>query len=249
MDNKKLKKILNDYKNGKIKAKDIFQYFLYFPYKDLKFAKIDTYRNLKFGFPEVIYGKEKKLSHLVKIVENMMKLHSNFIITKVDEKIAKKLRNKFPSLTYFPDAKIMSVKGAKIDKKKGYICVVCAGTSDIPIAEEAAITAEILGNKVERIYDVGVAGIHRLLDKIEILNKAKCIIVVAGMEGALPGVVGGLVGKAVIAVPTSVGYGTNFFGLTPLFTMLNSCSPNVVVVNIDNGFGAGRLASIINQMR
>lgn len=240
-----LLKILNNFKKGKIDEAEVLSHFLTFPYKDIKFAKIDTHRNLKFGFPEVIYTPGKKFQHLVKIVENMLKLHSNFMLTKVDEKTAKKLKKKFPSLVYFPDARIMSVKKGKKIKKNGYICVVCAGTADIPVAEEAAITGEILGNKVERIYDAGVAGIHRLIDKVNLLNNSRCIIAVAGMEGALPGVVGGLVSKPVIAVPTSVGYGANFGGITPLLTMLNSCSPNVVVVNIDNGFGAAFFANLI----
>jgi len=227
----------------KLKKLKILEELQYFPYRDIGFAKIDTHRNLKFGFPEVIYAPGKKIQYLIKIVENMMKLHSNFMITKIEEDLSEKLKEKFPSLIYFPEAKIMSVKKKK-PTKKGYICVVCAGTSDIPVAEEAATTAE-LGNRVERIYDAGVAGIHRLFDKIDILNKSKCVIAVAGMEGALPSVIGGIVAKPVIAVPTSVGYGTSFSGITPLLTMLNSCSPNVVVVNIDNGFGAAFFANLI----
>lgn len=246
MDSEKLKKILRDYKEGKIKEEKILEYFLYFPYKDLKFAKIDTHRSLKFGFPEVVFAPGKKFEHLVEIIENMLGMHANFMITKLDESTANKLKEKFPSLIYFTEAKIMCKKINKKRTRKGYICVVCGGTADIPIAEEAAKTAEILGNKVERIYDAGVAGIHRLLDKVDILNKSRCVIVVAGMEGALPSVVGGLVSKPVIAVPTSVGYGTNLSGIAPLLTMLNSCSPNVVVVNIDNGFGAGFFASLIS---
>jgi len=245
MELKKLKKILEDYKKGKISQKEVLKELQYLPYKDIGFSKIDTHRNLKFGFPEVIYGPGKKIQHLIKIVENMMKLHSNFMITKIEKDVSEKLKEKFPSLIYFPEAKIMSVKKKK-PIKKGYICVVCAGTSDIPVAEEAATTVEILGNKVERIYDAGVAGIHRILDKVNILNKSKCVIAVAGMEGALPSVIGGIVAKPVIAVPTSVGYGTNFSGITPLLTMLNSCSPNVVVVNIDNGFGAAFFAHLIS---
>ncbi len=237
MDKEKIKNLLNDFKKGKITEDQFIEKLKYFPYIDINFAKIDTYRSLKFGFPEVIFGQYKSYEHLKNIISKMKEIHSNFIITKVDEKIAKKLKKDFPEIIYFKEAKILTFKKEK-RKKEGYVCVVTAGTSDIPVAEESAICLEILGIKVERIYDVGVAGIHRLLDKIEILNNSKCIIVVAGMEGALPSIVGGIVGKPVIAVPTSIGYGANLNGIAPLLTMLNSCSPNVVVVNINNGFGA-----------
>ncbi|MGC8976310.1 MAG: nickel pincer cofactor biosynthesis protein LarB [Candidatus Ratteibacteria bacterium] len=237
MDKEKIKKLLTDFKKGKITEDQFIEKLKYFPYIDINFAKIDTYRSLKFGFPEVIFGQYKSYEHLKNIISKMKEIHSNFIITKVDEKIAKKLKKDFPEIIYFKEAKILTFKKEK-RKKEGYVCVVTAGTSDIPVAEESAICLEILGIKVERIYDVGVAGIHRLLDKIEILNNSKCIIVVAGMEGALPSIVGGIVGKPVIAVPTSIGYGANLNGIAPLLTMLNSCSPNVVVVNINNGFGA-----------
>ncbi|MGB9677733.1 MAG: nickel pincer cofactor biosynthesis protein LarB [Candidatus Ratteibacteria bacterium] len=237
MDKEKIKKLLTDFKKGKITEEEFIEKLKYFPYMDINFAKIDTYRSLKFSFPEVIFGQYKSYQHLKNIISKMKKIYSNFIITKVDEKIAGKLKKDFPEIIYFKEAKILTLK--KEEKKKdGYVCVVTAGTADIPVAEESAVTLEILGIKVERVYDVGVAGIHRLLDKIEILNNSKCIIVVAGMEGALPSIVGGIVGKPVIAVPTSIGYGANLNGIAPLLTMLNSCSPNVVVVNINNGFGA-----------
>jgi len=237
MDIEKIKNLLNDFKNGKIKEEEFIKRLKYFPYLDLNFAKIDTHRFLKFGFPEVVFGLNKSYQHLKRIISEMKKIYSNVIITKVDEKTANKLKKIFPKIIYFKEAKILAFKKEK-RKNSGYVCVVSAGTADIPVAEESAITLEILGIKVERIYDAGVAGLHRLLDKIEILNKARCLIVVAGMEGALPSVVGGLVGKPVVAVPTSVGYGINLNGIAPLLTMLNSCSPNVVVVNINNGFGA-----------
>lgn len=246
MEIRRLKKILKDYKKGKIGEKEILEQLQYLPYIDIGFTKIDTHRNLKFGFPEVIYGEGKTLSQIEKIVKEMLKRHSKLIITKVDEKFALQIIKKFPSLRYYKECRIISTKIKKTKKKK-YICVVSGGTSDIPVAEEASIVAEILGNRVVRIYDAGVAGFHRLIDKIEILNGAECLIVVAGMEGALPSVVGGIVGKPVIAVPTSVGYGTNFKGIAPLLTMLNSCSPNVVVVNIDNGFGAAFFAHLITD--
>ena len=244
MEVERLKKILENYRKGKISQRKVLKELQYFPYKEVGFSKIDTHRNLKFGFPEVIYGAGKSISQIERIVREMLKKHSKLIITKIGEEVASELIKKFPSLRYYREAKIVSTQ-IKKSKKRKYICVVSAGTSDIPVAEEASVVAEILGNRVVRIYDAGVAGLHRLLDKIEILNGAECLIVVAGMEGALPSVVGGIVGKPVIAVPTSVGYGTNFKGITPLLTMLNSCSPNVVVVNIDNGFGAAFFAHLI----
>ncbi|HOK56631.1 MAG TPA: nickel pincer cofactor biosynthesis protein LarB [bacterium] len=237
MDREKIKKLLIDFKEGKITEEKFIEKLKYFPYLDINFAKIDTHRSLKFGFPEVVFGQNKSYQHLKEIISKIKKIHSNVIITRVEEKIANKLKKDFPEIIYFKEAKILTFKKEK-RKKDGYVCVVTAGTADIPVAEESAITLEILGIKTERIYDAGVAGLHRLLDKIEILNKARCLIVVAGMEGALPSVVGGLVGKPVVAVPTSVGYGINLNGIAPLLTMLNSCSPNVVVVNINNGFGA-----------
>ncbi|MCX7917819.1 MAG: nickel pincer cofactor biosynthesis protein LarB [bacterium] len=243
MDRGKLEKLLKDFKRGKITEDEFIEKLKYFPYYDLNFVKIDTHRSLKFGFPEVIFGQNKTLQQIKGILLEIKKIHSNVIITRVEKEIAEKIKKDFPEIIYFEDAKILTFKKEK-EKKDGYVCIVTAGTADIPIAEEAGITLEILGIKVKRIYDAGVAGLHRLLDKIEILNKAKCIIVVAGMEGALPSVVGGLVGKPVIAVPTSIGYGMNLNGIAPLLTMLNSCSPNVVVVNINNGFGAGFFAYI-----
>lgn len=237
MEKNKLKKLLQDYKNGKINEDDFIENLKYFPYIDTNFAKVDTHRTLKFDFPEVVFGKGKKLSHLKEIIQNIRKIHSNLIITKVEPEIANEIKKFFPDIIYFEEARILTFKKEK-PKFKDYVSIVTAGTADIPVAEEAAITLEILGVKVERIYDVGVAGLHRLLDKLKILNSSKCVIVAAGMEGALPSVVGGLISKPVIAVPTSIGYGMNLNGIAPLLTMLNSCTPNVVVVNIDNGFGA-----------
>lgn len=243
MDKEKLKNLLKEFKEGKIKEEEFIEKLRFLPYKDIKFAKIDSLRSLKFNFPEVVYGKDKTYEQIKEIISEMKKEYSNLIITKVEENIAEKIKNDFPDIIYFKEAKILTFKKEKI-KKNGYVCVITGGTSDIPIAEEASITLEILGIEVKRIYDAGVAGIHRLIDKIEILNKAKCLIVIAGMEGALPSVVGGLTSKPVIGVPTSIGYGVNLNGIAPLFTMLNSCSPNVVVVNINNGFGAAFFAYI-----
>jgi len=239
MDNEKIKKLLKEFKEGKINEEEFLEKLKYLPYIDIQFSKIDTHREIRFGFPEVVYGEGKSFQQLKTIIKEIKKHHSNLIVTRVDEKKAKRIKKEFPDILYYKEAKILTFKKEKEkEKKNGYVCVITAGTSDIPIAEESATTLEILGVKVARIYDAGVAGLHRLIDKIEILNKAKCLIVVAGMEGALPGVVGGITGKPVIGVPTSIGYGANLNGIAPLLTMLNSCSPNVVVVNINNGFGA-----------
>ncbi|MCM8772467.1 MAG: nickel pincer cofactor biosynthesis protein LarB [Candidatus Omnitrophica bacterium] len=237
MNKEKLKSLLKDFKKGNIGEEEFIEKLRLLPYKDIGFAKIDNLRSLKFGFPEIVYGKDKTYEQLKKIISEIKKEYPNFIVTKVEENIAKKIKKDFPEIIYFKEAKILTLKKEKI-KKNGFVCVITGGTSDIPVAEEASVTLEILGIEVKRIYDAGVAGIHRLIDKIEILNKAKCLIVVAGMEGALPSVVGGLTSKPVIGVPTSIGYGINLNGIAPLLTMLNSCSPNVVVVNINNGFGA-----------
>jgi NCAIR mutase (PurE)-related protein len=243
MDKQKIKELLKNFKDGKINEEEFIEKLKYLPYIDLKFSKIDTHRAVRFGFPEVVYGEGKSLEKLKSIIKEIRKHHSNLIVTRVDEKMAKRIKKEFPDILYFKEARILTFRKEK-EKKNGYVCVITGGTSDIPFAEESAITLEILGIKVERIYDAGVAGLHRLIDKIEILNKAKCLIVIAGMEGALPGVVGGITGKPVIGVPTSIGYGANLNGIAPLLTMLNSCSPNVVVVNINNGFGAAFFAYI-----
>lgn len=241
MKRESLRQLLREFKKGKIKEEEFIEKITHLPYKDIGLAKIDTNRCLKFGFPEVVYGEGKSVGDLKKIIEQMRKIYSNIIITRVKESIAKEIKKKFPEIIYFRQGKILTFRKEK-KKGKNYICVITAGTSDIPVAEECACVLEIFGVPVKRIYDAGVAGIHRLVDKIEILNKAKCLIVIAGMEGALPSVVGGIVKRPVIGVPTSIGYGTNLNGITALFTMLNSCSPNVVVVNINNGFGAAFFA-------
>ncbi|RKY30843.1 MAG: nickel pincer cofactor biosynthesis protein LarB [Candidatus Omnitrophota bacterium] len=242
----RLKKLLSDYKKGNISQKKIIEKLKILPYLDINSAKIDTNRSLKFGFPEVIYGEGKSISQLKEIIKRLKKINSNFMVTKLEKSVADKIIEEFPDLIYFPEGKILTLKKEKPRKRK-YICVVSAGTSDLEVAEEASLTCEILGNKVKRIYDAGVAGLHRIIDKISILEKSKCVIVVAGMDGVLPSVIGGLVSRPVIAVPTSIGYGANFKGIAPLLTMLNSCSPNVVVVNINNGFGAGFFAHLITN--
>jgi len=247
-----LKNIIRSVKNRTISSGEAFKRLKDLPYSNLGFAKIDNHRALRKGFPEVIYAPGKAIEHLKKIVSHCLKNGSGLLITKAESDIYINLKYKYPDLKYNNPAKIiyfpclpagMGQKGHK--KKKGFISIVTAGTADIKIAEEAALTLEIMGNKVKRIYDVGVAGIHRVLDKRNILNNSRAIIVVAGMEGALASVVAGLVNKPVIAVPTSVGYGASFKGLAPLLTMLNCCAPGTVVVNIDNGFGAAYFADMI----
>jgi hypothetical protein len=208
---------------------------------------IDHHRPLRKGFPEVIFGEGKDAEQVIKIMERMVTAHENILVTRIDEKKAKVVLQHFPHATYHHRARALTLRAGEVAAGKGTILIISAGTSDIPVAEEAALTAHIMGNEVETLYDVGVSGIHRLLSHQEKLLEASVLIVVAGMEGALPSVVGGLVARPVIAVPTSVGYGTSFGGLAALLAMLNSCASNVAVVNIDNGFGAGYIASLINR--
>jgi len=217
---------------------------------DLGFAKLDLDRLRRRGFQEVIYCPGKTKEHLKKICREFIKNKQDLLLTKLEKGTFASLKKIFPRLNYNPLAKIGYL--TKTRKRlavalKGLVAVVSAGTSDIPIAEEAAVTLEVMGNRVIRLYDIGVAGVHRLMDKIDLIKKAKVVIVVAGMEGALASLVGGLVSCPVIAVPTSCGYGASFSGLSALLTMLNSCSPGIAVVNIDNGFGAGYFASLINK--
>lgn len=242
-----LLKLLEDFKSNKITKTSIYKKLIDLPYKDLGFAKLDTHRMLRKGFPEVIYCPGKSLGQLELIVKKSINDRGALVLSKAGEDIYNLLKKVFPKLKYNKDAKIIFYIKNKNIRKKGRILIVTAGTSDVPIAEEAACIAQIMGNKVERLYDVGVAGIHRLFDKKALLEKANVLIVVAGMEGALASVVAGISPKPVIAVPTSVGYGSSFKGLSALLTMLNSCAPGVVVVNIDNGFGAGYFASMINK--
>lgn len=219
-------------------------------YEDLGFAKVDHHRQKRQGFPEVIYGEGKTTEQIISILEAMKARGNDVLITRITEDKAEGVLNKHPEFTYEKIAEIMYWKADNNSqpKEEGYIAVVCAGTSDLRIAEEAAITAEVLGSNVRRFYDVGVAGIHRLLDQAPAIQQATVSVVVAGMEGALPSVVGGLVSHPVIAVPTSVGYGANFHGLSALLTMLNSCASGVSVVNIDNGFGGAYNAVLIDRL-
>jgi NCAIR mutase (PurE)-related protein len=242
-----MKEKLINFKNGKISLNEILEEIKKLPYEDLGFAKIDKHRQIRKGFPETVFCKGKTLTQILKIIENKYKEKHNILATKANEKIFKAVKKKFPKAEYNNAAKMIVIKKEKIKPKKGKILIITAGTSDIPIAEEAVVTTELMGNKVEKVYDVGVAGVHRLIDVKEKIFEANVIIVIAGMEGALASIVGGLTSKPVIAVPTSVGYGANFKGIAPLLTMMNCCAEGVVVVNIDNGFGAGYFASLINR--
>jgi NCAIR mutase (PurE)-related protein len=245
MDKSELRKILQGVKNGRISLEKAMGKLKSLPYQDLGFAKIDTHRSLRKGFPEVIFCEGKTLEQIQKIVKKTKK--SEFMAARASRKVFNAIKKVIPGVTYFEKARVVSLKPKKRPISSKSILVITAGTADIPVAEEAAVTAELMGNRVERLYDVGVAGIHRILDHRDKISKASVLIVVAGMEGALPSVVAGLVDKPVIAVPTSVGYGSNFEGLSALLTMLNSCSPGISVVNIDNGFGAGYFAGLINK--
>jgi len=242
-----MKKILQDYKNGKIDLSEVLEKIKTLPYEDLGFAKIDNHRILRKGFAETIFCPGKTISQILKIIETMSKNNHSILATKADEKIFTAVKKIYPDAKYNEAAKTIIIQKEKGKSKKGKILVITAGTSDIPIAEEAVVTAEIMGNNVEKVYDVGVAGVHRLFDIKDKIFDANVIIVVAGMEGALASIVGGLTSKPVIAVPTSVGYGASFNGIAPLLTMMNCCAEGVVVVNIDNGFGAGYFASLINR--
>lgn len=215
---------------------------------DLRFAKVDIDRKKRRGVAEVIYCPGKEVAHLKKIIRELNRNKQDALLTRLSKEAFASLKKEFPRLKYNPKAKFAYfLQGKKRPQKQGTVAVICAGTSDIPVAEEAAVTLEVLGNRVKKILDVGVAGVHRLMNNIDDLRSASVIIVIAGMEGALASLVSGLVSSPVIAVPTSCGYGANFAGLSALLTMLNSCSPGIGVVNIDNGFGAGYLASLINR--
>jgi len=240
--------ILNKVQKGTLSPKKAYQLLKDYPYQDLAFAKIDHHRELRRGFPEIIFGQGKTADQIVKISREILNKGNSLLITKVEPSLYKKIKNKLPPVQYNPDAKVIYSKKKKPAEGKGKIIVITAGTSDIPVAEEAAITCEIFGNDVERIYDVGVAGLHRLFGEYDKITGARVLITVAGMEGALPSVIAGITDKPIIAVPTSVGYGASLKGLAALLAMLNSCPGGVGVVNIDNGFGAAYLASLINHL-
>jgi NCAIR mutase (PurE)-related protein len=242
MTNNKIKEILNSIKTNKLSVEDAIKKLKHLPYEDISFAKVDHHRHLRQGVPEVIFAAGKTEEQVIAIAKAMYKKSSSFLVSRATERIYSMLKIK--NALFHPDSGMISIGEEK--KKKGNILVLTAGTSDIPVADEAAVTSSFLGSRVNTVYDVGVAGLHRLMGNKDLMKEARVIIVVAGMEGALPSVVGGMTDKPVIAVPTSVGYGTSFGGITALFAMLNSCVPGIAVMNIDNGFGAGVLAHKIN---
>jgi len=217
------------------------------PYEDLGFAKVDHHRALRSRLPEVVLGQGKTAEQIVSISECLVERSGRLLVTRIDADVFAQLKQRVPDAVYHAAARAATVYSDEGEPQEG-VTVICAGTADLPVAEEAVVTAEVMGQRVARMYDVGVAGLHRLLDHLTQLREARVLVVVAGMEGALPSVVAGLVASPVIAVPTSVGYGASFGGIAPLLTMLNSCAPGVAVVNIDNGFGAGYLAAVINQI-
>ena len=240
--------ILNSVSDGSLSVEDALEKLKTLPYKDLGHTKVDNHRELRTGYPEVILCEGKTVEQVQNIMEYMATRIVNILGTRASREKYEAVKKSLPAAKYNDLAKTITIELVKKKVTKTYIAVLTAGTSDIPVAEEAAITAEIFGNRVERFFDVGVAGIHRLYDNLEKIRKARVIVVIAGMEGALPSIVGGLVDKPIIAVPTSVGYGANFKGLSALLGMLTSCSAGVTVVNIDNGFGAGYMASMINKL-
>lgn len=244
-----LKIILKKIRDGKIDIETAVDQLKNLSYIDLGCAKLDTNRELRVGYPEVIFCQGKTNEQIKTIFKAMMAGDTNILATRASEEVYAAIREICPKAIYNPLARTISLIRKKSRHSKNYIAVVTAGTSDLPVSEEAAVTAEVFGNRVEKIIDVGVAGVHRLLDKMDLIKGARVIIVVAGMEGALPSVVAGLVDKPVIAVPTSVGYGASFQGVAALLAMLNSCAGGVSVVNIDNGFGAGCAASKINKLK
>ena len=240
--------LLEKFRAGKIGAARVLRAFQAAPLADLGFARVDTHRALRKGFPEVIYGAGKTARQVARIAAQLAARERRVLITRLSPEQARAVRRKFKSAVYHQAARCLTLETKPLPKRPGLIAVLCAGTSDLPVAEEAAVTADIMGNQVERIYDVGVAGLHRLLGHLDLIQRAQVLVVVAGMEGALPSVVAGLVSRPVIALPTSVGYGASLGGLAALLAMLNSCGSGVTVVNIDNGFGAGYAASQINQL-
>ncbi len=248
MNSEQTKEFLKSIKSGDISIEEGIDKLKDLSYSDLGFAKIDNHRELRVGYPEVIYCEGKTVEQIKGIVSLMLTKNVNILGTRASHLMYEGVKEICHEAQYNKSARTIVIKKKEVEIPSTYIALVTGGTSDIPVAEEAAITAEIFGNKVERIYDVGVAGIHRLFENLDVIRHARVVITVAGMEGALTSVVGGLVDKPVIAVPTSVGYGASFKGLAALLSMLNSCSSGVSVVNIDNGFGAGYLASIINKL-
>lgn len=249
MDKKELQMILQRLYDQKLSPDEVIKQLATLPYENLDFAKVDHHRSLRNGFAEVVYGKGKTAGQLVAIIQSLYKAKSDILVTKLEHSAYENIQQELPPECIYDNISLTLVLSKKQNRNKiGRIIIVSAGTADMPIAEEARITSEFFGSKTEKLFDVGVAGIHRLLDKINILREARVIIVIAGMDGALASVVGGLVSSPVIAVPTSIGYGASFNGVSALLAMLNSCSSGVATVNIDNGFGAGCIAHKINLL-
>ena len=248
MDTDSLLALLKSVANGRLPVKDAAAKLRHIGYEDIEYAHVDHHRSLRKGFPEVIFGQGKNADQIIGIMDKMMDQENVILITRLEEDKAGAVIERFPKAVYHSDARMLvwQLEKPRIIGR-GTICIISAGTSDIPVAKEAYLTAKAMGNRVKTIFDVGVAGIHRLFSHKESIDEASVLVVVAGMEGALPRVVAGMVSRPVIAVPTSVGYGVSLGGLTALFAMLNSCSSNVAVVNIDNGFGAGYMAAMINR--
>ncbi len=248
MDNETLHQLLQNVAAGKTSVEVAAERLRHLAFEDIDYAHIDHHRSLRKGFPEVIFGQGKTADQIIGIMAKMLLQENIVLVTRIDRQQASEVTARFPDAVYHDDARMLIWEKKKLPiQGRGTILVLSAGTSDIPVAKEAYLTATVMGNHVESVFDVGIAGIHRLFDHKERIAQASVLIVVAGMEGALPSVVAGMVSRPIIAVPTSIGYGVSLGGLTALFAMLNSCSSNVAVVNIDNGFGAGYMASIINR--
>lgn len=242
-----IEKLLRAYRAGDIETREAAQRIKDLHFEDIGYARVDHSRASRQGFPEVVFGEGKTRAQVVGIVESLVRHASNVLVTRTDEGVFGEVRNVATDAEWHERARLIRIQRDRTERGVGPIAVVTAGTSDIPVAEEAALTAEAMGNRVERVWDAGVAGIHRILAERALLQKARVVVVAAGMEGALPSVVGGLVSVPVVAIPTSIGYGASFGGVAALLGMLNSCASNVTVVNIDNGFGAGFVASLINR--
>jgi hypothetical protein len=242
-----MKKLLREYKAGRVSLEEVLAALQRLPYEDLEYARVDTHRSVRKGYPEAVFCPGKTTAQILGIVESLSRQQVNVLLTKAGPRVFNAVKKRYPTAVYHEQARMVVISQGAVKKKRGKVLVVTAGTSDIPVAEEAVVTARLMGSPVELVCDVGVAGVHRLLAVREKLQKASVIVVVAGMEGALASIIGGLTSRPVIAVPTSVGYGASFAGVAPLLTMLNSCAEGVVVVNIDNGFGAGYFASLINR--
>ncbi len=248
MDLKVLEKLLQDVRDGQVSTSEAMERLRYLPFENLGFARVDHHRSLRQGFPEVVFAAGKSVEQIMVILNSLQERSPNLLVTRLDPDKAAILQGYFPEAEYHPDSRVLTLsRGPQPERGRGLIMVISAGTSDIAVAEEAALTARLMGHRVKTLYDCGVAGLHRLLAHQDLFRQATVFIVVAGMEGALPSVVAGLVDRPVIAVPTSVGYGASFGGLAALLAMLNSCANGIAVVNIDNGFGAGYLAALINR--